>query len=55
MDGEITVTLPSGFKATQAQPVNLRGEKTGQAVKIEGGKFSFNLGHFAPASFDLEN
>ena len=54
VDGEITVTLPAGSKAAQAQPVNLRGEKAGNAVKIEGGKFSFKLGHYAPASFILE-
>ena len=54
VNGEITVTLPTGFKAAQAQPVNLRGEKTGKPVKIEGGRFSFNLGHCAPASFILE-
>jgi len=27
--GEVELTLPSGFKATRAQPVTLRGEKAG--------------------------
>jgi hypothetical protein len=49
--GEVALTLPEGFKATKAQPVSLRGEKAGKAVSIKGGKLTFELGAYAPASF----
>ena len=51
--GYVAVTLPDGLRASVAQPVNLRGEKFGEALKIEGGKFTFPLGAYAPASFLL--
>ena len=51
--GAITVTLPKGMKATSAQPVNLRGESTGEPIAINDGKFSFVLGAWAPKSFVL--
>ena len=54
ISGVLTVTLPACAKFATAQPVNLRGEKAGNAVKIEGGQFSFKLGHYEPASFILE-
>ena len=52
--GSLTVTLPADFAATQAVPVNLRGEPAGEPVKIRHGAFTFKLGAFAPASFRLE-
>ena len=52
---ELTVKFPSGAKFTTATPVNLRGEKLGQSVKIKNGKFSFNLKKYAPVSFVLES
>ncbi len=52
--GPLTVTLPAGSKATKAQPVNLRGEKTGEPLPVKAGQFSFALGKLAPASFVLE-
>jgi hypothetical protein len=52
--GSLTVTLPSGIKATRAIPVNLRGESEGKPVKIVNGAFKFNLPAFAPASFVLD-
>jgi hypothetical protein len=50
---DVVVTLPEGMKCATAQPVNLRGEQFGEALKIEGGKFTFRLGAYAPASFML--
>jgi hypothetical protein len=52
--GELTVMLPAGAKFATATPVNLRGESEGPPLPISGGKFSFNLGAFAPASFVLK-
>jgi hypothetical protein len=50
--GEVVLT---GLKAATATPVNLRGERTGNPIPINGGKLRFNLGAFAPASFTLES
>ena len=52
--GPLTVTLPAGLKAAKAQPVNLRGEKTGQPIPITDGKLTFSLPAYAPASFILQ-
>jgi alpha-mannosidase len=52
--GALTVTLPTGFKATKARPVNFRGQKIGDAIAVSNGAFTFPLGKFAPASFVLE-
>ena len=49
----LTVTLPAGLKAAKAQPVNLRGEKTGQVISITDRKLTFSLPAYAPASFIL--
>jgi hypothetical protein len=49
--GKLTVKLPAGLDATQALPVNLRGEPEGKPVKIKNGSFQFKLPAFAPASF----
>jgi hypothetical protein len=61
ISGELTVTLPlgppsasSGSVFKTATPVNLRGEKTGDPVKIANGKLLFELKAYAPASFVLE-
>jgi alpha-mannosidase len=51
--GPLTVTLPAGLKAANAQPVNLRGEKTGQPIPITEGKLTLSLPAYAPASFIL--
>ncbi len=50
--GEFTVTVPGKF--TTATPVNLRGEKLGEPLKITDGKLTFSLGKYAPASFIFE-
>jgi hypothetical protein len=51
--GKLEVALPSGSKFTSALPVNLRGEKRGEPIKISAGKFEFDLQAYAPASFIL--
>jgi alpha-mannosidase len=53
--GPLTVTLPDGFKAAQAQPVTLRGEKTGPPVQINERKLTCSLPACAPASFVLQS
>jgi alpha-mannosidase len=52
--GEVTITLPAGSKFTTARPLNLRGEKAGEPVRIFNGSIVLNLGAYAPASFILE-
>lgn len=53
LSGELTVELPSKAGYENAVPVNLRGEKTGEPIKISDGKFTFSLKSYAPASFIL--
>ena len=55
LSGDLAVTLPHGLKATQATPVNLRGEPAGKPLAIVGGTFEFRLPAFAPASFVLSS
>ena len=52
--GELTITFPSEMIISRAQPVNLRGQKTGDPIPVRGGKMSFKLGEYAPASFILK-
>ena len=55
--GELIVTLgaPSACSVfSTVTPVNLRGEKTGEPLKIKRGKLTFALHAYAPASFVLE-
>jgi len=54
VSGKLIVTLPKGTKALSAVPVNLRGEKKGEPIKIASGKLVFDLGAYAPASFILQ-
>ena len=51
--GSCEVTLPHGLKVSTAQPVDLRGCKTGKALAIRNGVFVFDAKGFAPASFIL--
>ena len=53
--GEITVTLPKGMKTDKVQPVNLRGEVAGEPIAVKDGRFSFDLGAWAPKSFILHD
>jgi len=50
--GKLEVKLPGNFKT--AIPVNLRGEKIGDPVKIWRNKLNFELNAYAPASFILQ-
>jgi hypothetical protein len=50
--GQLTVTLPGHCKT--ATPVDLRGQKTGEPVRIDGGRFAFELPAYAPAAFVLD-
>ena len=51
--GKLEVTLPPGSKFTNALPVNLRGEKRGEPIRIINGQLFFDLHAYAPASFIL--
>ena len=53
--GKITVSLPKGMKTDTVQPVNLRGEVTGEPIAVKDGRFSFDLGAWAPKSFILHD
>jgi len=53
VNDELIVTLPVDSKFATATPVNLRGEKCGEPVKMIDRKFSFILKAYAPASFIL--
>lgn len=52
--GNLTITLPSELNAKTATPVNLRGQKTGNAIPVSSNKFEYALNGFAPVSFILE-
>jgi hypothetical protein len=52
--GELLVTLPKGMNASKATPVTLRGVKTGDPITINDGRFTLNLGAYAPTSYVLE-
>lgn len=51
LSGKLTVTLPEGFTAKEALPVNLRGEVKGKPLPVKSGKIDFELSAYAPASF----
>ena len=51
--GELTVTMPAGAPFKTATPVTLRGEKTGEPVRIEEGNLTLSLRAYAPASYLL--
>ena len=46
--------LPEGMQVSSAQPVNLRGEKAGEAYPVKSGKLELDLPKYAPASFILK-
>jgi hypothetical protein len=52
--GELTVTLPTVAKFVTATPVTLRGQNTGEPLKVADDKLTFNLKAYAPVSFILE-
>ncbi|MBN8461063.1 MAG: hypothetical protein J0M04_24815 [Verrucomicrobia bacterium] len=49
--GPLTVSLPPGFGAISAIPVNLRGEATGAPLPVSKDRLTFALGTYQPASF----
>jgi len=51
---EVTVRLPANAQFKTALPVNLRGEKVGEAQTIENGILRCQLRAYAPASFILK-
>ncbi len=53
VSGDLVVTLPTGQRFNTAQPVDLRGEKTGSAIALENGNLRTVLGAYAPASWIL--
>ena len=52
--GKLTITFPPEMEVNIAQPVNMRGEKMGDHIPVKGGKLSFQLSKYAPASFILK-
>ena len=48
------VRLPDAMKATQVQPVDLRGRPVGEAIPVKQGAFDPKLRAFAPASFVIQ-
>ena len=51
--GNCVVALPVESKYTTAMPVNLRGEKMGDVIKIVNHALSFDLNKYQPKSFVL--
>jgi hypothetical protein len=49
---EVAITLPGTF--TSATPVNLRGEKLGEALPVKDRQLTFPLKAYAPASYILQ-
>jgi hypothetical protein len=55
VSGDLTITFQAGAKYTAATPVNLRGEISGEPLKILDGTLTINLKAYAPASFILND
>ena len=53
--GKCTVTLPEGMTFTRAVPVNLRGEKAGNAILLKIILSKLNWGHTDLQHFYLKN
>jgi hypothetical protein len=51
--GPCTVRLPSGCRIEAVQPCDLRGNATGEKIPVRDGRFTVNIGRFAPATFRL--
>ncbi len=54
ISGNCTVIFSENMNVLSVQPVNLRGEKQGNPIKVKNGEFSFDLKGYAPASFLME-
>ena len=53
-DVSCTVILPSEFKATSVQPVDLRGQKLGYPIPVRNNKFTVNIGRNTPYSVIID-
>lgn len=56
MSGDLAITLPPGFAAATATPVDLRGQriKNRPPLKISGNRLTISLKAYSPASFVLK-
>jgi alpha-mannosidase len=52
--GKCKITLPEGATFTKAVPVNLRSEKSGNAIPVKDNSFEVEIGAYKPATFLLE-
>ncbi|MFI5378312.1 MAG: polysaccharide lyase family protein [Tepidisphaerales bacterium] len=55
VSGRLNVKLPQGMAAQAVQPLDLRGRPIGEAIPVNDGGFSVELGAFAPLSLQLAN
>ena len=53
VSGKLAIQLPEEAPFTAAQPVNLRGEKKGEKIAVNHGKFSVDVAAYAPVSLVL--
>ena len=51
--GPVTVRLPDGMNAKQAQPVDLRDRSVGKPIPVRNGALKIEVGAFAPVSLVL--
>lgn len=49
-EGPLTVRLPEGLRPKQVQPCDLRGRAQGEPIPVVDGRFTLELGRYAPAS-----
>ena len=54
VSGDLTVAFSAGKQFAIATPVNLRGEKTGEPIKLDGNRLPLRLKAYSPASFTLQ-
>jgi hypothetical protein len=52
--GKCTIILPEGFAFARAVPVNLRGQKAGNAVPIRNNSFDIEIEAYKPVTFIFE-
>jgi alpha-mannosidase len=52
--GKCTITLPEGMAYMEAFPVNLRGEKAGNAIPVKNNSFETEVGAYKPVTFIFE-
>jgi hypothetical protein len=48
--GPVTITLPGSMHPTTVQPINLRGQRGGDPILVQDGRFTIELRAFTPAS-----